>query len=50
MEIGQLMGTADGANLRVIRHGKVVKIILYWDRSRAPTDLGLAPEAGSPDW
>ena len=41
------MGTADGANLFVIRDGKVVKIVLYWDRERAFADLGLAPDTGS---
>lgn len=47
IEIGQLMGTHDGANLFVIREGKVVKVALYWDRDRALADLGLAPEGGS---
>jgi len=42
MEVGQLMGTADGANLFVLREGKVMKIVLYWDRNRALADLGLA--------
>jgi ketosteroid isomerase-like protein len=41
MEVGQVMGTADGANLYVIRDGKVVKLVLYWDRKRALADLGL---------
>jgi len=41
MEVGQLMGIADGANLFVLRKGKVVKIVLYWDRNRALADLSL---------
>jgi hypothetical protein len=41
IEVGQLMGSRDGVNLFVIREGKVVKIVLYWDRNRALADLGL---------
>jgi|SRR5271163_1419582 len=41
MEVGQVMGTEDGANLFVIRDGKVVKLVLYRDRNRALADLGL---------
>jgi hypothetical protein len=41
MEVGHLMGIADGANLFVLRKGRVVKIVLYWDRNRALADLGL---------
>jgi hypothetical protein len=35
------MGTADGANVFVIREGKVVKIVLSRDRNRPLADLGL---------
>ena len=31
-----------GANLFRIRHGKVVRLTLYWDREQAFRDLGLA--------
>jgi ketosteroid isomerase-like protein len=41
MEIGQ---TAHGANFWVLRDGKVVKFVIYFDRKRALGDLGLAPE------
>jgi ketosteroid isomerase-like protein len=46
MEIGQIMGTEDGAILFLIRNTKVVKLANYWDRAHALADLGLTPEAG----
>jgi hypothetical protein len=50
IEVGQLTGTGgvNGANLFVIREGRVVKLVLYWSRDRALVDLGLAPEGGPP--
>ena len=36
------------ANLFRIREGKVVRLIFYWDRGRAFSDLGITPDpAGS---
>jgi ketosteroid isomerase-like protein len=32
---------AEGANIFHVRDGKVTKLVLYWDRERALTDLGL---------
>jgi ketosteroid isomerase-like protein len=37
----RLVSLADGASLSHVRHGKVVKLVLYWDRDRALADLGL---------
>jgi len=34
------------ANIFHIQDGKVTRLVLYWDHSRAPTDLGLTPEDG----
>ncbi len=47
MEVGQLIGTGQGANPWFIRDGNLVKVAMRWDRARALADLGLAPEAGS---
>jgi hypothetical protein len=35
------------ASLFQIRHGKVKRLVLYWDEKRALADLGLAPERPS---
>src|SRR3954447_11450467 len=42
LELGELMGTSDGANLLEVRDGKVVRFVLYFDRERAFAELGLA--------
>jgi ketosteroid isomerase-like protein len=47
LELGHLQ--TRGANLFHIRHGKVTRLVVYWELDRALADLGLAPEAGSPN-
>jgi ketosteroid isomerase-like protein len=45
LEVEQMR--SKGASLFHIHGGKVTRLVLYFDRERALTDLGLAPEAGA---
>jgi len=47
LELGHM--ETRGANLFHIHNGKVTRLVVYWDRERALAELGLAPEADSPD-
>jgi ketosteroid isomerase-like protein len=47
IDISQVMGTGEGANLWVFRDLRVIRIAIYWDRARALADLGLTPDTGT---
>jgi|SRR5437588_598981 len=47
LEVGQMQSKA--ADLFHVRGGKVTRLVHYWGRQRALADVGLAPEADSPD-
>jgi ketosteroid isomerase-like protein len=47
VELGPI--SAKTAVLFQLRDGKVTRLLLYWNRDRAYSDLGLAPETGSPE-
>jgi hypothetical protein len=40
---------SDAANLFHVRGGKVHRLVLYFDRKQAMTDLGLSPEGDAAD-
>jgi ketosteroid isomerase-like protein len=42
LEIGEIMGTEDGAILFVVSGGRVVKLVNYWDREHALDELGIS--------
>ena len=44
-DLGQMQ--AEAANLLFVREGKVTRLVTYWDRDRALSDLGLAPSTGT---
>jgi hypothetical protein len=43
LELAQMQPTAAG--LFQVRDGKVIKVVLYYERERALADLGITPEA-----
>jgi ketosteroid isomerase-like protein len=45
LELGELQTRA--ATLFHVHDGKVIRLVVYWDRKRTLADLGLAPEASS---
>jgi ketosteroid isomerase-like protein len=47
LDLGQIQAKAAG--LFQFREGKVIRYVIYFDRDRALADLGLGPEARSPD-
>jgi ketosteroid isomerase-like protein len=47
LEAAQWGTTKGGANLLHVRDGKVTRLVIYWDRKHALTDLGLTPETGT---
>jgi ketosteroid isomerase-like protein len=47
LELAQMQPNAAG--IFHVREGKVIRVVLYYDRERAFVDLGLAPEADEAD-
>jgi ketosteroid isomerase-like protein len=47
LELAQMQPNAAG--IFHVRNGKVIRVVLYYDRERAFVDLGLAPEADEAD-
>jgi ketosteroid isomerase-like protein len=49
LEAAQWGAAKGGANLLHVHDGKVTRLLIYWDRMQALSDLGLGPEGDAAD-